>query len=121
MDQEEDRAPFPKFPVPAGPGDCVEVKFIWPIEADSILRSDIGAEMQAGTKVQLAVFTIVSIWDVHNEASSFSGTIQSLKRCAICRTMKPGDTVVELSPTFGDKKYSFILRIGTEELFLARR
>ena len=67
--------------------------------------------MQAGTKVQLAIFTIVSIWDVHNEASSFSGTIQSLKRFAKCRTMKPGDTVVELNPTFGDtlEKYSFIL------------
>ena len=109
--QEEDTAPFPKIPVPAGPGDCIEVKFISSIEADSILGSEIGADMQAGTKVQLAIFTIVSIWDVHNEASSFSGTIQSLKCFVKCRTMKPADTVVELNPTFGDtlEKYSFIL------------
>ena len=109
--QEEDTAPFPKLPVPAGPGDCIEVEFMSSIEADYILGSEIGADMQAGTKVQLAIFTIVSIWDVHNEASSFSGTIQSLKRFAKCRTMKPGDTVVELNPTFGDtlEKYSFIL------------
>jgi hypothetical protein len=46
------------------------------------LGFEIGAEMQAGTKSQLAVFTIVSIWDVHNEASSFSEAIQSLKRFA---------------------------------------
>jgi hypothetical protein len=58
--------------------------------------------MQAGTKYQLSVFSIVSIWDVHNEASSFSEAIQSLERFAKCRTMKPGDTVVELNPTFGD-------------------
>ena len=109
--REEETAPFPNISVPAGPGDCIEVKFISSIEAYSILGSEIGADMQAGTKVQLAIFTIVSIWDVHNEASSFSGTIQSLKRFAKCRTMKPGDTVVELNPTFGDtlEKYSFIL------------
>ena len=109
--QEEDTSPFPKIHVPAGPGDCIEVKFISSIEADFILGSEIGADMQAGTKVQLSIFTIVCIWDVHNEASSFSGTIQSLKRFAKCRTMKPGDTVVELNPTFGDtlENYSFIL------------
>ena len=58
--------------------------------------------MQAGTKVQLAIFTIVSIWDVHNEASSFYVTIQSLKRFEKCRTMKHGDTVVELNQNLGD-------------------
>jgi hypothetical protein len=100
--QEEDEAPSPQIPVPAGPGDCIEVKFISSIEAYSILGLEIGAEMQAGTKSQLAVFTIVSTWNVHNEASSFSEAIQSPKLCAKRRTMKPGDTVVELKPTFGD-------------------
>jgi hypothetical protein len=75
------------------------------------LGFEIGAEMQAGTKSQLAVFTIVSIWDVHNEASSFAKVIQSLQRFAKWRTMKPGDTVVELNPTFSDtlEEYSSIL------------
>jgi hypothetical protein len=35
--QEEDKAPSPQIPVPAGPGDCMEVEFISSIEADSIL------------------------------------------------------------------------------------
>ena len=61
--QKEDTALFPKFPVPSRPGDCIEVKFISSIEADSILGSRIGADMQAGTKVQLAIFTIVYIWE----------------------------------------------------------
>mgnify|MGYP003438799006 FL=1 len=109
--QEGDEEPSPKIPVPAGPGDCIEVEFISSIEADSILGLEIYADVQAGTKSQLAGFTIVSIWDVHNEASSFSETIQSPKRFAKCKTMKPGDTVVELHPTFGDtlEEYSFIL------------
>jgi hypothetical protein len=109
--QEEDEAPSPNIPVPAGPGDCIEVEFISSIEADSILGLEIGADMQAGTESQFEVFTIVSIWDVHNEASSFSEAIQSLKRFAKCRTMKPGDTVVELNPTFGDtlEEHSCIL------------
>jgi hypothetical protein len=77
--QEEDAAPSPKIPVPAGLGDCIEVKFIPSIEADYILGLKIGADMLAGTKTQLAVFTTVSAWDVHNEASSFSETIKSLK------------------------------------------
>jgi hypothetical protein len=96
--QEGDEAPSPKLPVPAVPGDCIEVDFISSIDADSILGLEIGADMQAGTKSQLAGFTIVSIWDVHNEASSFSETIQSSKRFAKCRNKKPGDTVVELNP-----------------------
>jgi hypothetical protein len=64
--QKEDEAPSPKVQVPAGPGDCIEVEFISSIEADSILELEIVLDMQAGTKSQLAVFTIVSIWDVHN-------------------------------------------------------
>jgi hypothetical protein len=69
--QKEDAAPFPRLPVPAGPGDCKEVKFTSSIEADSILGTATGAEMQAGTTVRLATFNIVSIWDVPNEAPSF--------------------------------------------------
>jgi hypothetical protein len=109
--QQQDAAPSSRIPVPAGPGDYIEVEFISSIEADSILGTETGADMQAGTKVQLAIFTIVSIWDVHNEANSSSGTRQTLECFAKCRTMKPGDTVVELSPTFGDTlgEYSFIL------------
>jgi hypothetical protein len=34
--QEGDEEPSPKIPVPAGPGDCIVVKFISYIEADSI-------------------------------------------------------------------------------------
>jgi hypothetical protein len=93
--QEEDATPFPKLPVPAGPGGCIEVKLISSIAADYILGSEIGAGMQAGTKVQLAIFTIVSLWNVRIAVKSFSGTRQSLKRSSNCRTMKPGDTVVE--------------------------
>jgi hypothetical protein len=109
--REGDEAPSPKIPVPAGPVDCIEVNFITSIEADSILGLGIYADVQAGTKSQLAGFTIVCIWDVHNEASSFPETIQSSKRFAKCKTMKPGDTVVELHPNFGDtlEEYSFIL------------
>jgi hypothetical protein len=87
--QELEAAPSPKILVLADPGDCIEVKFISSIEADSILGLEIGADMQAGTKSQLAAFTIVSIWDVHNEANYFSETIQSPKRFAKCRNMKP--------------------------------
>jgi hypothetical protein len=121
--QEEVEAPSPKIPVPAGPGDCIEVECISSIEADSILGLEIYADVQAGTKSQLAGFPIVCIWDVHNEATSFSETIQSPKRFAKCKTMKPEDTVVELHPTFGDtlEEYSLLFCIGTEELFLARR
>jgi hypothetical protein len=66
--------------------------------------------VQAGTKSQLAGVTIVSIWDVHNEACSFSKTIKYPKRFAKCRTMNPRDTVVELHPNFGDtlEEYSFV-------------
>jgi hypothetical protein len=70
--QEGDEEPSPKYPVPAGPGDCIEFEFISSIEADSILGLEIYADVQAGTKSQLAGLTIVSIWDVHNEASYFS-------------------------------------------------
>jgi hypothetical protein len=109
--QEGDEAPSPKLSVPAGPGDCIEVEFISSIEADSTLWLEIYADVQAGTKSKLVGFTIVSIWDVHNAASSFSETIQSPKRFAKCKTMKPGDTVFELRPTFGNtlEEYSFIL------------
>jgi hypothetical protein len=44
-----DAAPFPKRPVPAGPGCCIEVKFISSIEVDCSLRSEIGANVQAGS------------------------------------------------------------------------
>jgi hypothetical protein len=100
--QEEDATPFPKLPVPAGPGGCIEVKLISSIAADYILGSEIGAGMQAGTKVQLAIFTIVSLWNVRIAVKSFSGTRQSLKRSSNCRTMKPGDTVVEHKLIWGD-------------------
>jgi hypothetical protein len=69
--QNEDAAQSPNLPAPAGPGDFTEIKFISSIEAESILGSGIGADMKAGTNFQLSVFTIVSIWDLHNKASSF--------------------------------------------------
>jgi hypothetical protein len=109
--QKEDAAPFPRLPVPSGPGDCIEVKFTSSIEADSILGTATVAEMQAGTTVRLATFNIVSIWDVPNEAPSFPGTSRSFNMFSRCRTMKPGDTVVELNPSVGDtlEEYSFLL------------
>jgi hypothetical protein len=108
--QEGDEAPSPNIPVPAGPGECIEVEFISSIEADSILGSKIYADVQAGTKSQLEGITIDCIWDVHNEASSFPETAQSPKCFAKCKTMNPGDTVVELHPTFGDtpEEYSSV-------------
>jgi hypothetical protein len=64
--QEEDEEPSPNIPVPACPGDCIEVEFISSNEAESILWLEIYADLQAVTKSQLAGFTIVSIRDVHN-------------------------------------------------------
>jgi hypothetical protein len=109
--QREDAAPFPRLPVPAGPGDFIEVKFTSSIEADSILGTETIAEMQTGTSVRCAIFKIVSIWDMNREAPSLSGTTRSFNLFARCRTMKPGDTVVELDPSVGDtiKEYSFVL------------
>jgi hypothetical protein len=57
--EKEDAAPFRKLPVPAGPGGCIEVKFIPSAEVYCALGSEIGANVQAGSKVQLALFTIV--------------------------------------------------------------
>jgi hypothetical protein len=81
---------------------------------------EIDADVQAGTKSQLAVFTIVSVWGMHKEASYFSETIQSPKRFAKRKTTKTGDTVVELHPTFGDtlNEYSFILLSVQKNCFL---
>jgi hypothetical protein len=76
---EEDAAPFPKLPVPAGPGGCIEVKFVSSPEIDCALGSEIGENVQAGSKVQLALYTTVTLRDVRNEAKSFSGTRQYLK------------------------------------------
>jgi hypothetical protein len=59
--QEEDEASSLKIPVPAGPGDCIEVEFISSIKANSILGLEIGADVPAGTKSQLSVCTIVYI------------------------------------------------------------
>jgi hypothetical protein len=95
---EEDAAPFPKLSVPAGPGGCIEAKIISSIEVDCALGSEIGVNLQTGSKVQLGLFTIVSLRDVRNEAKSFSGTRQYLKSFSNCRTMKHGDTVVEYNP-----------------------
>jgi hypothetical protein len=58
--EEEDAAPFPKLPVSARPGGCIEVEFISYIEVDCALGSDIGDNVQAGTKFHLALFAIVS-------------------------------------------------------------
>jgi hypothetical protein len=69
--QEGDEAPSLKVPVPAGTGDCIEVEVISSIGAKSILGLEIYAGVHAGTKSQLAGFTIVCIWDVHNKASPF--------------------------------------------------
>jgi hypothetical protein len=69
---------------------------------DCALGSNIGANVQAGSKVHLALFTIVSLRDVRNEAKLFSRTRQYLKSFSNCRTMKPGDTVVDFNPIIGD-------------------
>jgi hypothetical protein len=74
----EDAAPIPKLHVSAGPGVCIKVKFISSTTADSVFGSDISADMQAVTKVQLAIFTIVYLWDVRQKTKSLSGTRQSL-------------------------------------------
>jgi hypothetical protein len=58
--EEEDAAPFPKLPVSARPVGCIEVKFVSYIEVDCALGSEIGENVQAGTKFQLALFAIVS-------------------------------------------------------------
>jgi hypothetical protein len=96
--QEEDAAQFSKLPVPAGPGCRIEIKVVSSIEAYSILGTETGVDMQSGTTVQLEMSTIVSLWDVCNDARSFSGTRWSLKPSSNCRTMKPGDTGVEVNP-----------------------
>jgi hypothetical protein len=56
--QEGDEAPSTNISVPADPGECIEAAFIFSIEADSILGLGIYAVVQAGTKSQLAGFTI---------------------------------------------------------------
>jgi hypothetical protein len=55
--EEKDAAPFPKLPVSARLGCCIKVQFISSIEVDCALGSEIGANVQAGSKVQLALFT----------------------------------------------------------------
>jgi hypothetical protein len=116
--QRENAAPFPILPVPAGPGDCIEVKSTSPIEPNSVLGTATGAEMQAGTTFRLVIITIVSVWDVPNKAPSFSRTIRSFNLFARCRTMKPGDTVVERNPSVGDAGGCYVIRMG---ILLAHR
>jgi hypothetical protein len=58
--EEEDAAPFPKLPVSARPGGCIEVEFILYNGADCALGSEIEENVQAGTKFQLSLFAIVS-------------------------------------------------------------
>jgi hypothetical protein len=121
--QREDAAPFPRLPIPAGPGDCIEIKFTSSIEADSIFGTEKIAEMQAGTSVRRAIFKIVSIWDANREAPSFSGTTRSFTLFARCRTMKTGDTVVEPDTSGGDtiRSIRLFFCIGSEDRFPPRR
>jgi hypothetical protein len=95
---EEDAVPFPKLTVPAGPGGCIEVKFILFIEVDCALGSEVGENVEARSKVQIALFIFVSLRDVRNAAKSFSGTRHYPKSFSNCRTRKPGDTVVQYNP-----------------------
>jgi hypothetical protein len=90
---------------------------------DSIFGLQIYADVQAGTKSHLAVFTFVSTWNVHNKARSFSEIIQSPNRFAKCRKMERGDTFFELHPTFGDMldEYSFIFVVSVQKSCFWRR